>query len=125
MVRSDRVSKHLRYFRSSSVAPWGCTRLHSRQSRKPFHYVGHNVGAGASQSPALLTRRMPAFVWHRPIIVNAFVVPIYVAPLTGMPYGLSSYTSLRVKPSRVTVGIPAALPQRNESERAIRASTLV
>lgn len=70
-------------------APWGlylgCILANLGS---PFIMWDITLGAGASLVAGLLTRRMPRLCLAPlpPIIVNAFVVPIYVAPLTGMPY---------------------------------------
>jgi uncharacterized membrane protein len=70
-------------------APWGlylgCILANLGS---PFLAWDLSLGAFASLASALLTRKMPSPVLAPlpPVLVNALLVSIYVAPLSGMPY---------------------------------------
>lgn len=72
-------------------APWslylGCILANLGS---PFLIWDLTLGAGGTLVAALLTRRMdkPYLAPLPAVIVNAVVVSAYVAPLSGMPYGL-------------------------------------
>jgi len=72
-------------------APWGlylgCILANLGS---PFIYWDISLGALATLVAAFLTRRMPisSLAPLPPVIVNALIVSIYVARLSGMPYSM-------------------------------------
>lgn len=109
-------------------APWGlylgCILANLGS---PFIAWDLTLGAFASLAAALLTRRMPrAYLAPLPpVIVNALVVPIYVAPLSGMSYWLVAlYVAAGQAVACYGLGYPLLLYlQRNGRVRGVIAGS--
>lgn len=74
------------------VFPWATWGLYMgcilANLGSPFLVWDLTLGAFSSLAAAFLTRRMPraSLAPLPPVIVNALLVSVYVAPLSGMPY---------------------------------------
>jgi len=76
------------------IAPWAPWGLYLgcilANLASPFLVWDLTLGAFSTLLSAFLTRRMPRLFLAPlpPVIVNALLVPLYVAPLSGLPYWL-------------------------------------